>query len=87
MGIFGWSYPPGVSERDLPGNSDAEQAAEAFGEAMYDQMPESMGDDLREKLLTWAWAQVGDAYAKGYQQGQADAHLAYEESQPPIETV
>ena len=28
--IFGWSYPPGVTESMLPGNSKDEQAAEAL---------------------------------------------------------
>lgn len=58
----------------------SEAAAETFMEIMYEQMPESMGDELREKLSLWVWQQMGGAYAEGYAQGQADAHLALDES-------
>lgn len=72
MGIFGWSLPPGVSMRDLPGNRPEEQAAEALMDLIYDQFPSTMSDDDMEKLSTWISDQIGKAYNEGYQQAVAD---------------
>lgn len=78
MGIFGWNLPPGVSVRDLPGNSAAEADAEAFWDNVYDQFPE-LPEELLARIAEWSWTKVSDAYAKGYAEGMKDNRLAAEE--------
>jgi hypothetical protein len=50
---------------------------------MFDQIPLDMDDGQREKLVSWTWKQVGDAYAKGYADGQCDASFAQELTSHP----
>jgi hypothetical protein len=35
--IFGWDLPPGCSNKDIPGNSEAEWAWECIEENFYNQ--------------------------------------------------
>jgi hypothetical protein len=80
--IFGWDLPPGVSARDLPGNTPADQEAEAFYDAFYEmeekarKLHPELGDNYVEELATWVWKQMGEAYGQGYEKGIDDEALA-----------
>lgn len=74
MPNFGWSYPPGVSNSDLPGNSKAEQEEEALGTLVYELLGEDTPDDVVNKIIA-LWH---DAFNGGYQQALADAAEAAE---------
>lgn len=85
MSKFGWDLPAGCSMSDLPGNSPAEQEAEAFADKFFDKVEEIFGKGYHdavenefEKLSTWIWHEIGEAYATGYQQANADRALAEE---------
>lgn len=77
---FGWDLPPGVSTSDLPGNSQAEQEAEAFADAVYELLGEYAANDdvFAEKIIDWANKLRSDAYTDGYRQGIADEQMAQE---------
>jgi hypothetical protein len=83
---FGRSYPPGVSDRDIPGNRPEDQEAETFYDAVFEavasqdiseepdlySLREEGVNNLAEKL----WEMMGESYAKGYGQGGSDEALA-----------
>jgi hypothetical protein len=82
--MTGWNLPPGCNVSDLPGNTPAEQEAEAFYDAFYEMeekarkaFPE-LGDIYVELLAEWVWKQMGEAYGKGYEKGIDDAGFARE---------
>lgn len=72
MANFGWSYPAGVNENDLPGNSRADQEAEALATVIY----ELLGDDTSDEIVLKIIALWHDAFNGGYQQALADAEEA-----------
>lgn len=76
--MAGFNLPPGCNVTDLPGNRPEEQAAEAFWDLAYEQFPESMPDEDKNKVINWCWEQVGNAYGEGYQQAMSDSALALE---------
>ena len=93
MSKFGWSYPPGVTESMLPGNSKEEQEAEAFYDTFYDKMAElatvtpatdtvdaeyHLKAEALDKFVEWAWKQMGEAYHRGYTDGMGDEAFAQE---------
>lgn len=85
-GIFGWSLPPGVTTSMLPGNSPADEEAEAFADSVYEMLGGMPDDALAEKVIAWGEKLRSDAYAEGYSQGQSDeaeARRAAEESAEP----
>lgn len=55
------------------------EAAEAFGdmfEMFMDTCPTGIAPATRDALQQWVWKQIGDGYAKGYAQANADRALA-----------
>ena len=55
--VFGWDLPPGCSNSDIPGNSDAEWALECIEENFYNQAifsPEELKlmEELNENVST-----------------------------------
>ncbi len=75
--MTGFNLPPGCNVSDLPGNSKAEQEAEAFEEALSEVV--GVMEEVRfEKLLNWSRQQINLAFASGYQQAQADEAEAHE---------
>lgn len=84
--MTGFNLPPGCSVRDLPGNRPEDEAAEAFIDAFYDaakaaeETDPTKGELYLEKLSSWAWDRMGDAWGDGYQRGQSDAAMAAEKS-------
>lgn len=87
MSKFGWSYPPGVSERDLPGNSPAEQRIEALTEKIFDILeatrtadPNTAFDDAAVKFLDI----ISDAYIEGRDDARGDDMLVRDLQPSPI---
>ena len=86
MSKFGWSYPPGVSEGMLPGNTPQDAADEALADLLYialeslhDHMPnteaaERAQDDVVLRLMKI----VSATYDNGYKDGMADERMAHE---------
>jgi hypothetical protein len=77
--IFGWDLPPGVSTRDLPGNTDQDREADravAFEDALYDKCREVFSQPPDALVIEWLWKQMGEAYSEGYQQGVSDEAYA-----------
>jgi hypothetical protein len=75
-----FNMPPGVSVRDIPGNTPDEQEAEAFFDLVYDKLEEVapatsslMDEEERNAFVTWLWGLMGNAYSKGYADGGNDA--------------
>ena len=73
MGIFGWSLPPGCTQQHIDEAYGGDEAAEAFAEEMSSHIPSTIDDEIADDITKWTWKQIGEAYARGYQQGQADA--------------
>jgi hypothetical protein len=69
---FGWSYPAGVNDNDLPGNSRADLEAEALSYVIYELLGEDTPDEVINKIIA-LWH---DAFNGGYQQALADADEA-----------
>jgi len=65
-----------MSRDDPPEDPVAEEASE-FVQLIYER-PELQGltDQQKESLSEWLWREIGDAYARGYSQGQCDEALA-----------
>lgn len=82
MSKFGWDYPPGCTQAmvdEAIGCGPEAEAAEAFGDAFYEQAEKLgivVGENDLEILCGWVWKQIGDAYARGYAQANADRALA-----------
>jgi hypothetical protein len=73
--MTGWNLPPGCSVRDLPGNSPAEQAAEALGDELYGLLPDA---ECYDAVFEFVQKAISKAYADGYAQGQSDEAQARE---------
>lgn len=80
---FGWSYPPGVTESMLPGNSKADQEDEARAEAIATILIECKGIDMddttTENAILALMALLDLAYLAGRQDAMADEAIAEEE--------
>lgn len=81
MSKFGWSYPPGVTESMLPGNSKEEQEKEAMVESLYEAISplrayydcEAGDAEVTEDSVVTALEKIiDDAYAKGKADALAD---------------
>lgn len=87
MSKFGYSYPPGVSEKDLPGNSPEEQEHEAMIESLYEAIaPLRSGhtDDGEDQVVLALEKIVSAAYLKGYENGRGDEAMAQEAKQDSL---
>lgn len=62
--MSGFNLPPGCTYQQLDDAVGANDPRPEFDDAIH---------DLFAPIVEWAWKQVSDAYAKGYQDGQADA--------------
>jgi hypothetical protein len=78
---FGWSYPPGVTESMLPGNSAAEQKEEALYDHVYillEMHSVKLPDDALDKLVEAIVKLVSSTWKEGYDSGMADEQIAQE---------
>lgn len=71
--MTGWNMPPGCNVSDIPGNGPAEQAMEAFYDAVFDRFSGAVDEVTLDKIAEWCWKQIGDVYAEGYDRGMVDA--------------
>jgi hypothetical protein len=87
MSKFGWSYPPGVTENMLPGNSKAEQEQENLVESIYEAIKAfrkfydsegGEGDTIEDQVASQIEAMLSEAYAKGKADAQSDEALVHE---------
>jgi hypothetical protein len=98
MSKFGWSYPPGVTEAMLPGNSPAEQEQEAMIESLYEAIAPlrkfyTDADDAdvadatesaEDEVVTALEQLMGEAYAKGHSDAHGDEVLIHELNPSPL---
>lgn len=85
MSKFGWSYPPGVTESMLPGNSKEEREQEEMMDLIYSALDplrkfwKGDGAEQAEDVVATAIEKiVSNAYAKGRGEGIHDEALANE---------
>lgn len=84
MSKFGWSLPPGVTNRMIEEAAGGDPEAEAFEVAFYEEFERIFGKAFVEndeagfidQLSQWVWKQLGNAYQRGYKQGQDDELFA-----------
>lgn len=76
--MTGFNLPPGCSVRDLPGNSPADEAAEAVYDKIYEielrarEAHPELGDAYVEAMAEAFFSMVSEAYGQGYSQARAD---------------
>ena len=81
--VFGWSLPPGVTNRMIEEAAGGDPEAEAFFDAymlQYENINDGTQgiDTIMEKMCEWVWEQMGASYTRGYKQGQSDEAMAQE---------
>jgi len=80
--MTGFNLPPGCSTSDLPGNRPEDAAYEAFVDKLCELDAELVDLQKFDDICDWLWKEMGEAYRKGYTQGQSDERLAAEQGGP-----
>ncbi len=71
--MTGFNLPPGCNVSDLPGNTKAEQEAEALADSVYTQLEGlDISEDTQNLIVERVCKLLGDAYRAGYQAAVAD---------------
>ncbi len=78
--MTGFNLPPGCNVSDLPGNTKAEQEAEALADSVYAQLKDlgvmgldyGLKEELQDLIVERVCKLLGDAYGAGYQAAVAD---------------
>lgn len=80
MANFGWSLPPGCSQRDIDEAFGGGDEASAFAETMLEKCADliNLDEAIADRIIDYAWKQFCSAYQTGYANGQADANYAAE---------
>jgi len=73
--MTGWNLPPGCNVRDLPGNSEDDEAFEKMTEELTE-----MGMDRHEMAIVPKFiGAIIDAYRAGYREGYGEGYREGEE--------
>lgn len=78
MSKFGWSLPPGCTQRHID-EAYGSSADEALYDKIYDIVTSIRTDD--DALAQAIFKLCGEVYGQAYKQGADDAHQAFDESQ------